>query len=618
MEIICGKNDSYINIRTKKVNTSSKKIRIFAKNPEKLHYPKYTPISTNGVSVLYQGMTIDVIEFLQIEDIDFGKLIVLTQKERNLILSHLVENNKDVKVFEILYPIYSHIRYISDIEKNYFELNRLLDDVSRLNIKGRGLMQFLSSKHLYRVERKVRFKNELDKYFAFYQSWGYQEVFKLREERRGRVILAFDFNSMYASCLGGGFVEPRSIKYQKIDKELSCMGELDYGIYHVAFSKPKKSFFRLFHPFKLVNLSQKYDFLIGSDDCIEVLLFKNEIEEYSRHFESTHIREGLVSEKAISHPLKNVAQKTYNERRHFIQTNNEKLSAFSKHSLVTIHGSTAARKFQKKVFRSSEDLKKYLKENLMICPESHEAAGFSLNLLNNKSDFYIGQTSEGQYVLKHPKYDSEGTVFSLTNQIIANSKIKMLKSIEKFISIPSVELCYANIDSLHVSIDRNQLGRFFSESRSLISGEMGCLKLQSVADKGYWFDVGRYWLLKDGKVIKYKNRVFNNPITNYPFSRSRKMTYIYTGKNYSFVKNSYCNIESSFAYTKRTDSSQDAIDHQNFIRYSYSEVKNLSVAGDTIEEEILRSKSLKINLFNRIATDAVYASRNCAHAHRNG
>ena len=54
-------------------------------------------------------------------------------------------------------------------------------------------------------------------------------------------------------------------------------------------------------------------------------------------------------------------------------------------------------------------------------------------------------------------------------------------------------------------------------------------------------------------------------------------------------------------YKKKIDKN-GSVDTWNYQRYAYSEVKNLEVAGDSMNNEILRSKRDKIDLFNEIAT----------------
>ncbi len=60
-------------------------------------------------------------------------------------------------------------------------------------------------------------------------------------------------------------------------------------------------------------------------------------------------------------------------------------------------------------------------------------------------------------------------------------------------------------------------------------------------------------------------------------------------------------IFNSFSYNKKVIL-DDTIDNNNFGRYNYSEICNLDVAETTYNNEILKSKNFKINLYNKIAT----------------
>lgn len=177
----------------------------------------------------------------------------------------------------------------------------------------------------------------------------------------------------------------------------------------------------------------------------------------------------------------------------------------------------------------------------------------------------------------------------------------MTETLREFQSYPSVELCYANIDSIHISIKKSELDGFLENHSDLISEKLGHLKVQAIADTGYWFDVGRYWLFKEGTVLQYKNRIFNHLASKNPFTRHRKINYIYRSGGFSFIKTPHLTIENSLAFNKKLEAKQD-IDYVNYCRYDFLEVSDLNVAGDSSDEETFRSKKTKVDLFNRIAT----------------
>ena len=313
-KIVCGKFDNDIYIDLKYLGNTKEKIRIGSINPNSLKKPIYEPISTDGKVILYENKLYEVRDFLaSYNKKTLNKIIVLTIKERDLILEALVDFKLDVKIFEITYPIYSHIKYISNIYKNYEELTKLLKEINLLNIEGKSLAHNLSTTYLYKIERKLRFKNRLDYFFAFAYKGGYSEVFKLKEERDDRVVLAFDFNSMYVDCMMGDFIEPKTIKYKKYKEKIN-IDNLHNGLYRVILKNVKNDFFKKFHPFKYVNLNHSYYFKLEKNQNIEILLFKNEIEFYKNYFHEIEILEGFYSKQTISHPLKEDAKNIYKDR----------------------------------------------------------------------------------------------------------------------------------------------------------------------------------------------------------------------------------------------------------------------------------------------------------------
>ena len=363
-KIVCGKFDNNINFDYY-LQKKPKSIRIGSKNPNKLQNNKYIPISTDGNSILFDNNIYEVRDFLISQNYKtLKKMIVLTIKERDLILEALVDFDLDIKVFEVQYPIFNHIKYISNIYKNYRELIKLLRKVLDLNIKGKSLAQALSTKYLYKIERKLRFKNKLNSVFAFAYKGGYQEVFKLKEEREDRVIIAMDFNSMYVDCMMDTFLEPKSIKYKSyknIDVNINLLYD---GLYRVELINVKDSFFKEFHPFKFNKLNHSYYFKLETDTTIELLLFKNELLYYKKFFSNIRIIEGFYSKKTISHPLKEYALNIYADRLKHKKENNDIMNSLSKYKLITIHSATNAKRYKILYFESMELILIYIKKDI--------------------------------------------------------------------------------------------------------------------------------------------------------------------------------------------------------------------------------------------------------------
>jgi len=598
--IVCGKFDNVINFDDQSI--SNQKIRIGSINPNSLEKIKYIPIAVNSKSIIYNNKIYEVRAFfIQMDSEDLKNLIVLTQKEKEFILEELVDFDIDLKVFEFQYPIFTHIRYISNIHKNYEELKKLLIDIETLEIKGKSLAHHLSTKYLYKIERKLRYKNRLDHFFAFAYKGGYSEVFKLKEERKDRMVIALDYNSMFVDSMMDNFIDPKTLQYHKFNKETK-LKDLDNGLYRIILRNPKNTFFKQFHPFKYIKMNQSFFFQLDENQSIEILLFKNEIEYYKRFFDEVEILEGFFSKKKIRHPLEKYARDTYKERVEYKKNNNILMANLSKFKLITIHSATNSKRFITLFFKTKKEIIKYLSINYMINFPSNISVDEQLSLIKDNIYFNFKKYKKG-YKLKVVNYKSHDTIFSLSSQILANSRLKMIRTIEKFLLYKSVEICYINIDSIHISILKSEIDNFLLEHKHIISDKLGDLKIEAISERGYWFDVGRYWLFSKNNVDLHKNSLFNFKNNDIKFIRNRKIKFIskVEGSIFSFVKTAYVSLYSSFSYNKRVVLDEN-MDSSSFKRYNYSEINNLNVARDTYNNEIFKSKKIKINLYNRIAT----------------
>ena len=587
IHICCGKFDNFISIK----NTSRKRLRIGSVNPNTLINNNYIPISTNGEVVFYNNKIFSARDFFETIDKQLLKnLIVLTVNEREKLLDILVDFDIDIHIFEIKYPIYKHIRYISNIHLMYKELKKLLIDIKNLQLVGNSLAHQVSTTYLYKIERKLRFKNSLDKYFAFAYKNGYQEVFKLKENRSDRVVIAMDFNSMYIDCMMGKFLEPKSINYKNYRNIDIKINMLKNGLYRVFLKNPKNTFFKDFHPFKYVHLNKSNYFKLESHQIIEIMLFKNEIEYYKKIFENIEIIEGFYSEKNIEHPLKKDAQEIY-EHRLKTKGNNNTLANLLKFKLITMHSSTNPKRFKILQFKTLESIVRYLSNNYMINFPNNMTNFEKLKSISDKKNFSFWK-STNIYKVKIVNLDTYDSIFSLSAQIVANSRLKIMQTIESFLKYNSVEICYSNIDSLHISILKDEVTGFFNAYKNIFSNKMGDLKIESISNQGYWLDIGKYWLISDEKVDLFKNILFNNH--NSHVVRSKQLKSIVKNSSFSYIKVRWISIYDSLSYNKKVEIVN--IDNFNFKRYNFAEIQNLNVANITKSKEVLRSKQIKTRI----------------------
>lgn len=365
--IVCGRFDDHIDLTDAAHPELRKRIRIGSTHPSSLLPNDFVPISTNGEYVLSGGEKRRAREFFSSAGGDIlSRLIVLTVKEYDQLLKYAADFECEIAIFEVRYPIFDHVRYTSDLHANLRQLTSLLRSVKKLGIRGKSLGQSVSCQHLYKVERKLRFKNRLDRFFAFASQGGYQEVFKLKEERKDRVILALDFNSMFSDCMRGDFAEPKSVSYVDLRGQHVDPDNLDNGLYRVIFKGAKAGWFREFHPFKYRLLNQSFYFRIEGTDEIEILAFKNEIGYYRRYFESVEVIEGISSPRTIQHPLLKDAHKLYDKRLQNIIAGAEVAANLCKFRLLSMHSATNSRRFKHLSFETEHGLLDYLSKEFMV------------------------------------------------------------------------------------------------------------------------------------------------------------------------------------------------------------------------------------------------------------
>jgi len=578
-----------------------KKIRVSSINPNKLIKIDYSPISTNGNDVIFENKNFSLEKFLEKARKDNLKnLVVLTKKEHILLLPYLIDYDLNVLVLEQKFPIFENLKYHLKVEVNYMILIKKIEKLKSLNINYKSLAKFFSTKHQYEVERKIRFKNNLDRYFALAYQGGYQEVFKIKEERQDRCVIALDYNSMFVSCMDGDFLKPQDIKHVKISPLKTNIKHLENGLYRVRLKKPKDTFFKKYHPFKYTATLHSLPFNLSNDDSIELLLFKNELEYYSKFFQALEIIEGFVSEKVIPHPLYKKACHIYKKRIKARKEEKRELSNLYKYQLLTMHSSTNPSRFRKKCFKVIEDLLDFIFLEFSIKKPHNVTTLDFVKFLQVKKHFKISNINDC-IELSYPDFSSNNQIHSISAQILANSRIKMMKLIEELVKYPTLEICYANVDSIHISIQKDCLDDFIKINKAKISDKLGDLKIQAIGNKGYWFDIGRYWVTSNDEIVAYANSGFNHSGNVNPFNKTSKKVMHNKIGFFEFTRTYYRNIKDSFSYSKKLNYAP----HNNtgdFERFTYDEIFCVSSMVDTIINEKIKSRQSKIELFNKLSS----------------
>ena len=122
---------------------------------------------------------------------------------------------------------------------------------------------------------------------------------------------------------------------------------------------------------------------------------------------------------------------------------------------------------------------------------------------------------------------NDTNIYSLYSLVIANSRVKMMKTIELFQKFSELEVCYTNVDSIHVSIPKDKFKQFkqYLEDNKLIGEELGRLKIENISQHGVWFFPGRYWLYDNDHIVQFKNVNLNSKDKNNLLSSQKRITF---------------------------------------------------------------------------------------------
>lgn len=432
------------------------------------------------------------------------KILVLTSKERQLILNcGILDNNITVYSLEEHFPFLCNVVYCSDSAINFRILNKYVDLLKKAQIQFSYLHDFYKSFNK-KIVKKIKNISVFDRNFYFVPAYPYQEVFMFKENRSDRIVFALDFNSMYASVMSHDYPDPSALEHTVLNKFYSQTDKLEVGMYRVVLSGPDK-FIRKYHSIRYVSLLTSYPFEMNTNDSIETILTNRELEYYCMHFSSVFLKEGFCSKTTIRHPLIRNRNRLYQQRRHYINNNNEMLAGFNKFLLTMLHSISNTRADGSCTFNSFENLQKFLDKFGISCPKNMNYLDYLLKINRNRFELKNKLFSMD---LKYPDFmKNNSNIYSLYSFVISDARIKMMETIESLLMFPNCEICYANVDSLHVSINKIHENDFkqYLDSLNIVGTDLGQLKIENIAQHGIWMFPGRYWLYNDEKIIQFKN-----------------------------------------------------------------------------------------------------------------
>ncbi len=487
--------------------TNQELLRLPNVNPNKILEKKVELITFDLNNVCMNGIIYTIEDF---EKNFFKKdirYVCLTRSQEILD-----EKFKSKNIF-YLFPFLSYVEYDNlSLLEQYNILKERYEDCKRLfefEEKYRTIQQQFSFKLKFKQSRKLRFKSLLDNNFFFAVKPGFADIFKLLENRPNRKIYQLDVNSMHPFAMTKeNYSNPRDLSYYKTNNiEDILLDKITNGIFNCVLKikstlNEKDLNFIKYFPFNEIKEQTTIPINITKNDTINILLHANEIKFYSKYFDIT-LEDGVYSENSISHPLKKWVLDTYDKR---LQSSGIQKD-FYKFILVLSHSIALT-------FTSKTELLDI--ESLKIIFEQEYQMNYNNEELSNKY-FSIKEIKNNSARLKSYDIKNSNNVYSLYSQVLANTRIHLLELYEKIHnSSKEFELCYCNIDSLHISIPSDKEELFKDTIKDLISPtELGKLKIESITNRGIWFEPGRYWLFNDNKLVNFKNTIFNDNNKDY-------------------------------------------------------------------------------------------------------
>ena len=594
MNYICGSYHNCLpNFTSFKLNVN---IRLYEKKIEEFKLTNLCAIGIDHLCVCINYKEESLVNFLVTLPKHIN-LLVLTKRERDILYSYGILEASNIYVFEELFPIFNGIKFINACLKNYEFLKNLIAIVIKRNLE-RKTVNYLSNYYYSRIIRKIKFKSNLDQAFAYASSAPYQEVFRFIENRPNRTIIAFDFNSMYASCLEGLFPNPKNLEVIHLNCFLEKDIKLEIGLYRVKLSQPCNEFIKNFHALKYSFLNDKFSFKFPENDTIETLLHTNEIEYYRNHFEEIYLIDAVTSKTPILHPLIKNSKQVYSDRLNYKKQNNKTFEKICKLELATMYSCIKKRYFKNIEFQSIANLLIFLEQKFGLIQVKNQSLKDFILKISRPNFIEITFQKNNTIHLKYIDIESNQVIYSLFSQVLANARIKMLSTIEYINKFTSVEICYTNVDSIHISIDTTLKEEFYNFMQPLISNDIGSLKLENEADSGFWFDTGRYWLLRNKNAIQFKNLGIHNPYIASNYQSVRSFYKIYKTENKLIPIKYTWKIENLFSFRKKTmyKNSINVI----YERFNLRNICNFSLIQNSLLEEIRNSAEYKVKVFKYI------------------
>lgn len=340
----------------------------------------------------------------------------------------------------------------------------------------------------------------------FHSAWHMpiQEAFVLEEARPERNVVAIDFNGMYPSCMQYDFPKPSTLQHVQLDRDHEPNEILPTGLYRCILSEPNTDFIVRYNPLRSFHSGRYLRAKISEPIAIDLNEF--EITFYARHFRRIRLVEGVISKETVVHPLAREVRRSFARRQNYRRQGNKALSDREKF-LATLMTSCACRpKRVRRTFETLEAAMEYAHSQYGIDVPADEAEAATDIWLDGRKGVKLRYCDDG-FELRGPALQDGSACYLLGQRIISRSRIILLEMMEQILaSAPNVQICYANIDSIHFSLPTTHNASVLAWLEKEASDAMGSFKIEAATQHGLWLEPGRYWLYSDTDIVKFRNR----------------------------------------------------------------------------------------------------------------
>lgn len=462
----------------------------------KAHFkPDLLPIAADRTSITDERGTRSIYTYKYRPDACY---VTLTRQESDLI-ALANPGTQPPLVLEELQPWLPKQQFRKESAANWKAINYIFKRFRRDFIFAEDFCDTKWGKICNTLRRKTDYDAR------FYSAWHLpiQDAFVLEEVRPENVVLSIDYNSMYASCMQHEFPNPSSLHHIRLGRYSKKNENLPYGLYRCILHPPASDFIVKYNPFRTF-FSGRY---LGASikEPLTVDLNEFEIKFFHNHFDRIEMVDAVISHDKVFHPLARDARRHYAKRKHFKNNNNKTLADREKFLLTLLSSCSHRPPKRRKSFALEKSASEHLNQTYGIIVDTGTLSDKSERWLNGQKNISVHKDWSGVTVFAPDLYDSS-VCFQFTQRVVARSRVILLEMMERLTQAEmGIEICYANIDSLHFSLPKNYISEVLETLKMEASDQLGSFRIETITRCGLWLEPGRYWLYSD-RLERFRNR----------------------------------------------------------------------------------------------------------------